>query len=82
VLGSKLTEFERREFDSPLEIHELDAALKKANLRSAPGIDGYSYRFISKLWTLFRYPLFRRAVHGLENNSLPEFFKTANPEKG
>jgi exonuclease III len=86
VLGSKLTDFERRELDNPLEITELDEALKKANLRSAPGIDGYSYRFISKFWNVFRYPLFRCAIHGLEMNNLPDFFKTAVikliPKKG
>jgi hypothetical protein len=47
VISSKLTEAERAELDKPLSINELDSALKNANLRSAPGVDGYSYRFIT-----------------------------------
>jgi exonuclease III len=86
VTGSKLTDFERNELDGPLVINELDDALKKSNLRSAPGIDGYSYRFISKFWKFFRYTLFRCAEYGLEGNCLPDFFKTAVikliPKKG
>jgi hypothetical protein len=62
VTGSKLTDAERYELDGPLVINELDDALKKANLRSAPGIDGYSYRFISKFWNFFRFPLFKGIV--------------------
>ncbi len=50
MTGSKLTDAERTDLDGPLVINELDDALKKANLRSAPGIDSYSYRFISKFW--------------------------------
>jgi hypothetical protein len=86
VTGSKLTAAERIDLDGPLAINELDDALKNANLRSAPGVDGYSYRFIYKFWNFFRYPLYRCAETGLENNCLPEFFKTAVikliPKKG
>ncbi len=46
VVGSKLTEVERAELDRPLQMCELDKALASANMRSAPGIDGYSNRFI------------------------------------
>ncbi len=83
---SKLTDFEREELDKPLEISELDNALKNANMRSAPGLDGFSYRFIHKFWHFFRGPLYNCAAVGLENNSLPDFFKTAVikliPKKG
>jgi hypothetical protein len=86
VLESKLTNYERSELDKQLDITELDAALKHANMRSAPGIDGYSYRFINHFWNIFRYPLFKCAEEGLEDNTLPEFFKTAVikliPKKG
>jgi hypothetical protein len=40
VIASKLTVEEKTSLDSPLTIEELDQALKKANLRSAPGVDG------------------------------------------
>jgi hypothetical protein len=76
VVGSRLTDLEKASLDVPLDISELDNSLAEANLRSAPGIDGYSYRFINKFWRLFRFPLFRCAEVGLENNSLPDFFKT------
>ncbi len=46
-------------------------------MRSAPGIDGFSYRFISEFWEYFRVPLCQ---------SLPDFFMTAEikltPKKG
>jgi hypothetical protein len=86
VMESKLSDYERNELDKQLDIVELDIALKHANLRSAPGIDGYSYRFINQFWNNFRFPLYRCAEEGLEDNSLPDFFKTAVikliPKKG
>jgi hypothetical protein len=42
VLESKLKVEERDVLDKCLVIEELDRALEKANLRSAPGVDGYS----------------------------------------
>jgi hypothetical protein len=42
VLASKLTQLECQDLDRPLEIEEQDRAIRDANLRSAPGIDGYS----------------------------------------
>jgi hypothetical protein len=61
----------------PRAIDELDKALKKANLKSAPGVDGFSYRFISAFWFLFRKPLFFLASQGLDTNNIPSFFRTA-----
>ncbi len=86
VLGSKLNMLEKNHLDRPLDVAELDKALLEANLRSAPGVDGYSYRFIAKFWRFFRIPLFKCAEQGLEDGSLPDFFKTAVikliPKKG
>ncbi len=49
-------------------------------------MDGFSYRFIRNFWEIYRYPLFSVATEGLEQNSLPSFFKTAIikliPKKG
>ncbi len=48
VIASKLSDLERDVLDRPLAIDELDQALREANMKSTPGIDGFSYRFISK----------------------------------
>jgi len=86
VKASKLTQQEKDELDSPLSIEELDKSLKKVNMKSAPGIDGYSYRFITKFWEFFRVPLFNCATECLENGQLPASFATAQikliPKKG
>jgi hypothetical protein len=52
VQNSKLSEDERNDLDRPLGITELDESVKKLNLRSTPGIDGVSNRFIFKYWNL------------------------------
>jgi len=86
IRASKLTEDERDRLDSPLLIEELDKALKQVNIKSAPGVDGYSYRFIKKFWSIFRTPLFNCATESLETGNLPESFLTAQikiiPKKG
>ncbi len=86
VLGSKLTQTEQERLDTPLAIEELDKALKEANQKSAPGIDGFSYRFITEHWHVYPIPLFDTAVDGLENGGLPTSFMTAKikliPKKG
>jgi exonuclease III len=86
VVGSKLTEVERTELDRPLQMCELDKALANANMRSAPGIDGYSNRFIKEFWNFFRGPLLNCSSIGLESHSLPSSFMTAVikliPKKG
>jgi len=86
IRASKLTEREKTDLDSPLFIEELDKALKQVNLKSAPSIDGYSYRFIKKFWEFFRSPLFECANESLESGVLPESFLTAQikiiPKKG
>jgi hypothetical protein len=85
-MESKLKDNERIKLDRPLCVEELDKALDKANVKSAPGVDGFSYRFIKNFWEIYRYPLFSVAKEGLEQNSLPSFFKTAIikliPKKG
>jgi hypothetical protein len=46
VLSSKLSNAERDALDLPLSVVELDKALKKSKMNTAPGIDGISNRFI------------------------------------
>jgi hypothetical protein len=55
VTNSKLTESERLSLDSPLTIAELDDSLDKCNVRSAPGIDGFSNAFIKASGSFFVY---------------------------
>jgi hypothetical protein len=53
VRNSLLTNEERNLLDSPLTIDELDSSIEKCNMRSAPGIDGFSNAFIKKYWQFF-----------------------------
>jgi hypothetical protein len=46
VQNSKLSEEEKVRLDSPLLVTELDDAVAKCNVRSAPGVDGLSNLFI------------------------------------
>ena len=86
VRGSILTRDERNLLDSEIKIEELDLSLNQSNLKSSPGMDGFSYSFITKFWHIYRKPLFECAKISLENQSLPESFLTAQikliPKKG
>ena len=86
VLNSKLTDEEKADLDSPLTLTELDGAVKKLNLRSAPGIDGVSNKFILKFWKFFREPLHRYATCCVRKGELTGTFSTALirliPKKG
>jgi len=77
VRNSILNVNEQAFMDSDLTAAELEKALSESNVGSAPGIDGYSYRFIRAYWHFFKYPLLKCAQTGLENNNLPQSFKTA-----
>ena len=86
VKGSILTSNEKDVLDRNLECNELDKALDEANMKSAPGVDGFSYKFIKEFWQLYRDPLHKCAIESLENQTLPESFLTAHikliPKKG
>jgi hypothetical protein len=86
VAGSKLSEDEKTDLESPLGIAELDESVRNLNLRSAPGIDGVSNKFIAKYWIFFREPLHRYATKCIANGRLTETFRTAIirliPKKG
>ena len=49
VRGSILTDEEKIKLDRELEITELDTALDQSNLKSSPGMDGFSYKYIKKV---------------------------------
>jgi exonuclease III len=77
VLASKLTDAEKDQIDTDLDILEFDKAVTEAKTNSAPGIDGISNKFIKKFWHFFRSPLYNYTVHCLENGELTENFRTA-----
>jgi Reverse transcriptase (RNA-dependent DNA polymerase) len=86
VQASKLSDNEKTILDKQLSIEELDLSIKNSNMKSAPGEDGYSNRFLYKFWEFFRWPLFNCINEGVEKGSLLELFKTADikliPKKG
>ncbi len=86
VTGSKLTDAERTQLDAPHRIEELDVALNKANVKSAPGVDGISYRYIIRFWDISRQALFECACKSFELGVMPDAFRTASiwliPKKG
>jgi hypothetical protein len=86
VKGSKLTEQEKNLLDRPLSIDEIDKSMEKANMKSAPGIDGISNTFLKAYWRFFRNALFRYATCCYEKNTLTDNFLSASikliPKKG
>jgi hypothetical protein len=57
VQGSRLTENERALLNADLTVDELDESLNNANMKSAPGQDGFSNKLIRKCWKYLRLPL-------------------------
>ena len=86
VEEAKLNLTERNELERDLTIDEFDQSINHAKMKSAPGADGLSNKFIKKFWSIFRVPLFRLANHCYTNGKLSKSFSTANikliPKKG
>jgi exonuclease III len=86
VTNSKLTNTEKLNLESDLAFAELENALKESNMKSAPGIDGFSNKFISKFWYILGRPLFKTCTESLNTGTLIDFFATAQirliPKKG
>ncbi len=86
VKNSKLTDSERIILDAPLTVAELDQSIDKCNVRSAPGIDGYSNMFIKQFWRYFRIPLHKYALCCYDKGLLTTNFRSASikliPKKG
>jgi hypothetical protein len=84
--GCMLNEEEKTRLEADVTIGELDEAVEKINLGSAPGIDGLNNRFIKKFWSLFRVPLYEYTVECIANKRLTGTFRTALirliPKKG
>ncbi len=86
VQNSRLTPTERENLDRPLDISELDKSMLKANLKSAPGIDGISNKFLKKYWQFFRTAVRNYCLHCFECDKLTDNFLSASikliPKKG
>lgn len=86
VRSSKLTEAESGNMEVPIATLELDKAIESANMRSAPGIDGFSNKFLKKCWKFLRLPLTKYANYCFEKGELTHNFKCATirliPKKG
>jgi hypothetical protein len=72
--NAKLSEAEKIELDSPLTIEELTKSINKSNMKSAPGSNGISNKFIKRYWEFFKYPLLKYANYAFTTASLPTHF--------
>jgi hypothetical protein len=86
VKNLKLNEEEKLKLEQGFTPEELDTALEGANTNSAPGIDGYSTKFIKRFWHIFRKPLLEYTRVTFRKGVLTDSFKTAVikliPKKG
>ena len=86
VRNAKLSEAEKIELDSPLTVEELTRSINKSNMKSAPGSNGISNKFIKRYWEFFKYPLLKYANYAFTSGNLTNSFRTADikliPKKG
>jgi Reverse transcriptase (RNA-dependent DNA polymerase) len=86
VLGMKLSMDERTRLDRPLMVEELDKAKDECKNNTSPGIDGVSFSFIKRIWSLVRTPLLKYAHCCFGKRKLTKTFNTACirliPKKG
>jgi hypothetical protein len=86
VQNAKLSEEEKLDLDRPLSIEELTVSINKSNLKSAPGPNGISNKFIKRYWEFFKYPLLKYANFAFTSGNLTNSFRTADikliPKKG
>ncbi len=76
--NSRLNNREREDLDLPFTVQELDSAIDQCNMKSAPGADGYSNKFIKHFWEYFRVPLHRYALTCFTKGNLTDNFRSAN----
>ena len=86
IKNAKLTEIEKTDLDRELTLEELEQSINKANLKSAPGSNGLSNRFIKSFWEFLKRPLLKYANHAFTTGRLSDSFRTADikliPKKG
>jgi hypothetical protein len=77
VSESKLKNHEKEALEADLTLDKLTKALGESNMRSAPGIDGFSNKYIYKFWYFLKYSLFKCCKESLESGSPVSSFTTA-----
>jgi hypothetical protein len=86
IRNAKLNEEEKTDLDKNLTLEELEQSISKANLKSAPGSNGLSNRFIKTFWEFLKRPLLRYAKYAFAIGKLSDSFRTADikllPKKG
>ncbi len=86
IRNAKLNEEEKTDLDKNLTLEELEQSISKANLKSAPGSNGLSNRFIRSFWDFLKRPLLRYSNHAFATGKLSDSFRTADikliPKKG
>ncbi len=86
IRNAKLNEEEKTDLDKNLTLEELEQSISKANLKSAPGSNGLSNRFIRAFWEFLKRPLLKYANHAFVTGKLSDSFCTADikliPKKG
>jgi hypothetical protein len=86
VQSAKLSDAEKIELDAPLTLKELTKSINKANLKSAPGSNGISNKFIKRYWDFLKHPLLKHANNAYTSGRLTNSFRTADikliPKKG
>jgi hypothetical protein len=75
VNNSKLTLEEQTNLDLPLTIDEIDKSMEKANLRSAPDMDGISNKLLKRYWPYFRVGIHKYALRCFETGRLTDVFR-------
>jgi hypothetical protein len=86
VRDSLITDAERLLLNADLTVEELDKSINNANMKSAPGQDGFSNVLIRKCWNYLRLPLLNYANYCFVSGTLTENFRSALikliPKKG
>ncbi len=77
ISEQKLMEVERIRLEANFTVEELDTAMEKCNMHSAPGLEGFSNKAIKKFWVFFRVPLLEYANECVKKGKLTEMFRTA-----
>ncbi len=76
----------KKSLEGEISTLELDKAILKANMTSAPGLDGLSNKFIKHFWVYFQNTLKNYANHCYAKGVLTDSFRTAKikliPKKG
>jgi len=86
VRNAKVGLLDRELLEMQLSLVEIDQSINQCKSSTAPGSDGFGYRFLKQFWQLLRVPLFRYAAAAFETGALTDSFRTASirliPKKG